>query len=1011
MVVVKSKELTQLRTIADCRLPIHEPKPLMKKSIGIFLLLIFLQQASLAQQYWQQELHYTIDVNLDDQQNSLQGFLKLRYTNHSPDTLTFIWFHLWPNAYKNDRTAFSDQLLLQGRTDFYFSSREQRGYINRLDFRINNTTLPTEDHPQYIDIVKVYLPTPLAPGAQTEITTPFHVKLPKNFSRGGHTGQSYQATQWYPKPAVYDSKGWHPMPYLDQGEFYSEFGTYDVRITVPQDYVVAATGELQSEEEKKWMRKFDAAYREQHAPPVIQKQKFLKPTPKKPATKTTTNKAPIKNAKNKSQLNKKKPAAIKESATQSTKPETPSLASGTPNPGESTKTLQYKQANIHDFAWFADKHFVVNYDTIQLASGRVIDAWTFYAPNDNIWKSSLQMTKDAIHFRSRLIGEYPYNVVNVVETNTGFDGGMEYPTITNIGPVKDTQTLDFVIEHEVGHNWFYGILANNERDHPWMDEGINSYYGNRYKDWKYPNKRVRGWFESKIPEDQTAMILAALAKEKKDQPINTPSAGFTGDNYALIAYAKAAGWMKQLEQTIGQPAFDAAMQQYYQQWKFKHPAPEDFQRLMQQQTGKDLSASFRLLDTTGSLPGGYTGPKKIRPAFLFSMKDYEKVNYVNFLPALGYNMYDKFMVGAVLHNISMPSHNFQFIVAPVYATNSKQFNGIGNISYIWHPNKHFQSIELGLTGARFSTLEGTDSNATKVFGGFHKVVPSLRFTFKNKSLLSTVEKWIEWKTYLIGEKGFKYVMDSDDSMTYPAPGPTRSRYLNQLTFNITDYRKLYPYDVQIQLQQGDGFYRANATGYYYFNYAKGGGMQVRVFAAKFGYLGVKTSEKLGRTYLYQPKLTAVRGDEDYTYSNYFIGRTEFDGAASQQIMMRDGGLKLRTDLFAGLQGRSDDWVASMNFNTTLPQNLFPVKLPIRIFLDVGTYAEAWKKDAETSRFLYVAGLQLTLFKDLLNVYAPLFYSKEFRDNLKTTPEVNTFGKRLSFSFDIQRFNLRKIIGH
>ncbi len=393
------------------------------------------------------------------------------------------------------------------------------------------------------------------------------------------------------------------------------------------------------------------------------------------------------------------------------------------------------------------------------------------------------------------------------------------------------------------------------------------------------------------------------------------------------------------------------------------------------------------------------------------MKDYEKVNYVNFLPALGYNMYDKFMVGAVLHNISLPSHNFQFIVAPVYATNSKQFNGIGNISYTWRPNKHFQSIELGLTGARFSTLEGTDSNATKVFGGFHKVVPSLRFTFKNKSLLSTIEKWIEWKTYLIGEKGFKYVMDSDDSMTYPVPGPTRSRYLNQLTFNITDYRKLYPYDVQIQLQQGDGFYRANATGYYYFNYAKGGGMQVRVFAAKFGYLGTKTSEKLGRTYLYQPKLTAVRGDEDYTYSNYFIGRSEFDGAASQQIMMRDGGLKLRTDLFAGLQGRSDDWVASMNFNTTLPQNLFPVKLPIRIFLDVGTYAEAWKKDAETSRFLYVAGLQLTLFKDLLNVYAPLFYSKEFRDNLKTTPEVNTFGKRLSFSFDIQRFNLRKIIGH
>ena len=86
------------------------------------------------------------------------------------------------------------------------------------------------------------------------ITTPFHVKLPYNFSRGGHDGQSYQVTQWYPKPAVYDRKGWHPMPYLDQGEFYSEFGSFDVSITVPENYVVAATGELQNAEEKEWLK-------------------------------------------------------------------------------------------------------------------------------------------------------------------------------------------------------------------------------------------------------------------------------------------------------------------------------------------------------------------------------------------------------------------------------------------------------------------------------------------------------------------------------------------------------------------------------------------------------------------------------------------------------------------------------------------------------------------------------------------------------------------------------------
>src|SRR5205814_5548931 len=163
------------------------------------------------------------------------------------------------------------------------------------------------------------------------------------------------------------------------------------------------------------------------------------------------------------------------------------------------------------------------------------------------------------------------------------------------------------------------------------------------------------------------------------------------------------------------------------------------------------------------------------------------------------------------------------------------------------------------------------------------------------------------------------------------------------------------------------------------------------------------------TSIYQPKLTAVRGDEDYTYGNYFYGRNEHTGFSSQQVMMRDGDLKLRTDLFQGLQGRSDNWIASMNFNSSLPNKVFPVKLPIKIFLDVGTYAEAWKKNATTSRFLYVGGLQLSLFKGIVNFYAPLLYSKEFRDQLKSVPEENKFFKRISFSVDIQKISLRKYI--
>ncbi|HJT74971.1 MAG TPA: hypothetical protein VJ720_13145, partial [Chitinophaga sp.] len=194
---------------------------------------------------WRQQADHSISVTLNDKEHTLDGFEKIIYTNNSPDTLDFIWFHIWPNAFKNDRTAFSEQLLLEDRTDFYFSGKEKKGYINRLDFKVNGATAATEDHPHHIDIIRLLLPQPLAPGKQLTITTPFHVQLPYNFSGTGYMQKSYQVAIWYPKPAVYDEKGWHPLPYLGQNDLYSEQGNYDVTITVPKEYTLMASGMLQ----------------------------------------------------------------------------------------------------------------------------------------------------------------------------------------------------------------------------------------------------------------------------------------------------------------------------------------------------------------------------------------------------------------------------------------------------------------------------------------------------------------------------------------------------------------------------------------------------------------------------------------------------------------------------------------------------------------------------------------------------------------------------------------------
>nr|WP_240966306.1 M1 family aminopeptidase [Pseudoflavitalea sp. G-6-1-2] len=580
---------------------------------------------------------------------------------------------------------------------------------------------------------------------------------------------------------------------------------------------------------------------------------------------------------------------------------------------------------------------------------------------------------------------------------------MEYPTITSIASVNGARELNHLIGHEAGHNWFYGVVASNERDHPWMDEGLNTYYDRRTAPKAHDES---SFIHNRIPEDQGKIIMTILAKQRSDQPIETHAADFTWVNNAVIPYMKTALWLEKLEKQLGTPLFDSCMRTYFREWQFRHPSPDDFRREMEQTSGQDLGNIFSELNNKGEIDP-YTGPKKLKPAFLFNLKDADKVNYINFFPAVGYNTYDKLMAGVIVHNYMPPFQKFRYVLAPLYAFGSKQVNGVGRIGYTFFP-QGLNRVEIGVGGARFSTLEGIDSNNNKIFGGYYRFTPQVRVTFRNKTARNSIEHWLEWKTFIIGEQGFRYANSTKDDQFHPYKGKMEQSYINQLTYNITNYRVLYPYDVQLQVQQGNGFYRASATGNYFLNYADGGGLNVRAFAAKFGYLGARTTEKEFRTMRYQPKLTAVRGNEDYTYSNYFIGRNDFDGLGSQQIMMRDGGLKLRTDLFQDLQGRSDNWIASMNFSTSLPLQLFPVPLPIKFFLDLGTYSDAWKKNAATSRFLYVGGIQFSLFKDLLNIYAPLVYSSEFRDNLKTVPEENKFLKKISFSIDIQRLDLRKL---
>ncbi len=913
--------------------------------------------------YWQQQVNYTIDVTLNDEEHSLTGFEQIEYINNSPDTLTFIYVHLWVNAYKNDRTTFSEQLLKNDRTDFYFSNEDKRGYINQPDFKINNVTAIVEEDTQHIDIIKLKLLQPLAPRQSVIITTPFHVKLPYDFSRGGHIGQSYMITHWYPKAALYDRAGWHAMPYVDQGEYYNDFGNYKVNITLPDNYKVAATGVLESTEESKIT--------------ILKKQSVHV------ATKTKKPLFPVKSFKSNE-----------------------SLVSSS-NKG---KILHYIAENVSDFAWFADKNFIVKTDTIRLDTHTVKVSCYILPENKALYTNSMRFIKRAVRFYGNELGEYPFPTVNVVcSPKEGPPGGMEYPMITIVNATTE-KDLDETIAHEIGHNWFMAVLSSNERDHPWMDEGMNTYVENKYMATYYPKNDAKE--KSFHIPDPGENLLATVTVLHKDQPIETTSEDFNEVNYGEIAYTKTGLWMEQLEYAVGKERIHRIMQHYYKEYAFKHPQPEDFKRVAEEVSGKDLSGLFGKLHQTGFVDSSNV-KKKTKLKFIFPQFD-NKYNYITISPIAGYNSYDEFMIGGIIHNYQLPLKKFQFLVAPMYATGSSRVTGAAKVSY-----NHFTKrtwLEASASGITYSINDFAKDDGSKLYFGLKRIVPSVKLTLYNEDLREK-SKWIfNFRSFILKEEQLHFTTVITPPDTFDVADKTVSNtVINQLRISYQNNRILYPYNANVAIDESNKFLRAGFTVNYFFNYnAKKEGLNARFFAGKFFYLTSKTLIEKYNTERYHLNMSGPKGYEDYTYSNYFIRRNEFEGWKSQQIMERDGFFKVRTDLLGNKIGKTDDWLMALNVSGDIPEqvnpfNVLPFHLPVKFFLDIGTYSEAWKDDnSGTGKFLYDAGLQLSLFRSGINIYFPLLYSKVYSDYFKSDLGDHRFWKTVSFDINLSVLDPSKL---
>ncbi len=471
-------------------------------------------------QYWQQRVDYDIRATLDPATASVSGSETINYTNRSPDTLRFLWVQLDQNLFAPGSQG-AQTFPQEGR---FGGSEAGGGYtISRveaagraLETRINGT------------LMRVDLAEPLPPGGTSTFAIDWSFVVPETGAdRMGHDGDHYLLAQWYPRLAVYDDvHGWNTMPYLGQGEFYLEYGDFDVALTVPAAYLVGATGELQNADEV-----LTAAQRERLA--------------------SARGGTEVVNVVTAAELGD--PAAFRPTTT-------------------GTLTWRFHAEDVRDFAWGTGPRLV--WDATG-AGDALIQA--LYRPEARAWSEAAAMTRHSIEFYSDYLGEYPYPTATAIE---GPALGMEYPMVVFVAPEEDREGLFDVLDHEWGHMWFPMIVGSDERRYAWMDEGFNTFLNQLSK---------RAYFPESTPELLNVAQYVMGTRTYQEQPIGTLPDEFGGDlALGIGAYVKPAVMLNALRAIAGDGAFDAALGRYFEVWSFKHPQPADFYRIMQDELGIEL---------------------------------------------------------------------------------------------------------------------------------------------------------------------------------------------------------------------------------------------------------------------------------------------------------------------------------------------------------------------------------------------------------------------------------------
>ncbi len=498
--------------------------------------------------YWQQRCDYRIDARLDPETETISASMTILYHNNSPHSLPYIWMNLEQNLFNTrsigTRTRSPGSVMKMLDDDF-------NGGFAIPAIRLVDDAGGAELAMRVYDTQgRIDLPTPLAPGATLELSLDFGFKIPPHLRRMGaekvEQGTIFEIAQWFPQVCKYDDvHGWNTLPYLGAGEFYTDFGDYEVAITVPRDFIVAASGELVNPGE------------------VL----------------TQTQRDRLDEARGSDE-----PVWI-------VRPEEVGSEGNRPGVGGEF-TWRFRTHDTRTFAWAASPAFIWDACAANITDRRgnavTVLCQSLYPKEADAWKpnnergGSTRYARHAIEFYSGFLFPYPYPVMSNIN---GPEGGMEYPGIVFCGGRRGQRGLLGVTDHEIGHNWFPMVINSDERRYMWQDEGFNTFI-NMYS--------RADWNEEEVDITRAARQTMGTSRADNPQPIMTEPDRTWPSWIGGLMYRKTGyGLWLLREYILGPERFDQAWHGYMDAWYFKSPQPSDFFRAMENGAGMDLSWFWR----------------------------------------------------------------------------------------------------------------------------------------------------------------------------------------------------------------------------------------------------------------------------------------------------------------------------------------------------------------------------------------------------------------------------------